>query len=193
MGRRRLPAPVAAPAPVERCLSLIEPCATLLTRGFAPVLLRPFGVSYKGMLWIHAARRWDEEIRGNCNTYGSILKKELGFSKHCPLPLGCIVGRAVLAACDPDPVGYSDLDEETIELFSYRIYHEKGSYGFRYAWKFEDIQFLEYKDRIILIETYPGLFPVDPLPTDALQAARPPWTIPPVSTTTISTNKVSDV
>jgi hypothetical protein len=142
MARRRLPAPVAAPAPVERCLSLIEPCATLLTRGFAPVLLRPFGVSYRGSLWIHAARRWDEEIRGNCNTYGSILKKELGFSKHRPLPLGCIVGRAVLAACDPDPVGYSDLDEETIELFSYRIFHEKRSYGFRYAWKFEDIQFL---------------------------------------------------
>jgi hypothetical protein len=191
--KRRLPPPVAALPPVERCLSLIEPCATLLTRGFAPVLVRPFGVSYMGPIWIHSARRWDEEIKDHCNSYASILHKELGFSKRRPLPLGCIVGRAVLAACDPDPAGYSDLDEETINVYSYRIYHERGAYGFRYSWEFTHIEFLEYKDRIILENTWPGLFRVDPIPTTALHVARPPWTIPPVSTGPTQMDEVNNV
>jgi hypothetical protein len=191
--KRRLPPPVTMPPPVERCLSLIEPCATLLTRGFAPVLVRPYGVTYRGSLWIHAASRWDEEIKNNCNIHLSILYKELGFSKRRPLPLGCIVGRAVLAACDPVTVGYYDTDEEITNVLSYEIYHERGSYGFRYAWKFESIQFLDYKNRIVMTRTWPGLFRVDPIPADALQPARPPWTIPPVSTGTTAMNEVSDV
>jgi hypothetical protein len=190
--KRRLPPPATMPPPVERCLSLIEPCATLLTRGFAPVLVRPYGVSYKGPLWIHSASRWDEEIKSNCNIHAYIFYKELGFSKCRPLPLGCVVGRAVLSACDTVTIGYSDTDEEVTDILSYKIYHERGSYGFRYAWKFEDIQFLEYKDRIVMTKTWPGLFRVDPIPTDALQPARPPWTIPPLSTTTIAVDEVSD-
>jgi hypothetical protein len=191
--KRRLPPPAPIPPPVERCLSLIEPSATLLTRGFAPVLLRPYGVSYKGTLWIHSASRWDEEIKGRCNYHKYELYHELGFTRHRPLPLGCVIGRAVLAACDAVTIGYSDTDEELIDILSYKIYHERGSYGFRYAWNFEDIQFLEYKDRIVMMKTWPGLFRVDPIPTVALQSARPPWTIPPVSTGTTAMNEVSDV
>lgn len=177
--KKRPPTPEALP-PVVRALGLIQPGATMLTRGYSPDLIMAYGVSYRGPLYIYAALCWNEMIRGLCNKYKYITHKELGYSKKKPLPVGCVVGRADLVSCDPIPEGYSDLDEDITDILAYKIFHEKSAYGFRYVWKFENICYFEYKDRVRIEETSPALFRIEPVDDSALKPAAPPWTIPAV-------------
>lgn len=181
MPKRKAPEP--APRPAARALGLIQPGATLLTRGYLPAPVLPYGVSYRGPLWIYAGliRKGDEGIRDISNKYKDILYKDLGYSKRRPLPAGAIIGRADLVACDCDTPGYSDLDEEIINLYSYKLFYEKHEHGFMYTWRFENIQYLEDKDKIEIEESYPGLFRVADPAAPALLPAAAPWTLAPVN------------
>lgn len=193
MGRKKA---TWTPAPVleARALGLIQPAATLLTRGYAPELLRPYGVSYRGPLWIYAALKWNDEIAGVSLKYKDILYNTLGYNSkktklrptENPLPVGAIIGRAELAACDPTDVGYSDTDEECIDVIDgeqktvYIAFFEKSYYTYRYKWRFENIEYFEDRHRVRVEESYPGLFRVESVPTANLIPARSPYVLAPV-------------
>lgn len=112
-----------------KCLSLWQPWASLLVHGAKKVETRGWALGHRGPLLIHAAKKWDAEIRAICQQepFRSVLEMEsFGAAVDCGLPLGMIVGRVNVVACDPTgrvlaapddfPVPVPTFDESAISI-----------------------------------------------------------------------------
>lgn len=81
-----------------KCLSLWQPWASLLAHGEKKVETRGWRLRHYGPLLIHAATRWNRDLKGLCETepFRTALKR-IGDD----LPFGAIVGRVNVIGCFP--------------------------------------------------------------------------------------------
>lgn len=98
-----------------RILSLWQPWATLWVTGEKLIETRSWGTDYRGIVVVHAAKRFDDEQRHLCFTepFASALAR-VGFGHPGSLPLGAILGWVDLAGCarmvnDAMPTGPGDI------------------------------------------------------------------------------------
>jgi activating signal cointegrator 1 len=83
-----------------KCISLIQPWATLLLSGAKRYETRSWKTHYRGPLAIHASGRFPIAARGLCNKepFKSALLAA-GFRCGTELPIGKLLGTVVLADC----------------------------------------------------------------------------------------------
>lgn len=104
-----------------RCLSLHQPWASLLVHGKKRVETRSWPTRHRGVLLIHAAKKWSRDLNDTCNR--EPFWSALGGDFHGPgresldddadwsvvLPFGAIVGAVnVVACCPTERVRFSD-------------------------------------------------------------------------------------
>jgi activating signal cointegrator 1 len=93
-----------------KALTLWQPFATLVAAGVKEVETRSWGTSYRGILAIHAARKWGEDVLEDYDLARESLRKCWGLQFRLPeciaagnLPpedtLGCIVAVCHLIDC----------------------------------------------------------------------------------------------
>lgn len=125
------------PAPplteVWRCLSLIQPWATLMAIGAKGVETRSWGTPYRGWLAIQASKGFPKECMELCfdSPFCDVLSAA-GIGTPRDLPLGQVlcVGRVV----DVVSTNVWTPDKESNE-------YAFGNYGpDRFGWKFEDVR-----------------------------------------------------
>jgi hypothetical protein len=99
------PASTTAPHPPTRVLSIREPWATLIVRGFRPLDHRSRSTAFRGRLAIHAAQaidgepfeEWDDRDGPGYRAMTGIGRREL----ESLIRPGCIVGSIELWGCIP--------------------------------------------------------------------------------------------
>jgi hypothetical protein len=114
-----------------KCLSLMQPWATLIAIGSKQIETRSWKTNYRGELYIHASMRTDKKIL-----------KEKPFSQvleNIDLPNGYIIAKCQLVDCV----------EMTDELIK-QVKEQGNEYAFgdyavgRYAWILDNVELLEY-------------------------------------------------
>lgn len=80
-----------------KCISLWQPWATLLVRGFKKNETRSWPLNHRGRTLIHAAKRWTREQARLCASWP--FNEYLDIRET--LPLGCLVGVVDFARVDP--------------------------------------------------------------------------------------------
>lgn len=123
-----------------KTLTIWQPWASLIARGGKRWETRSLGTSYRGLLAIHAAKRWRSEQRNLCTQ--SPFMDGLGLNRtealriavgKEDLPLGVIVAVGKLVDCRPT---------ESLEVLD-----EEAAFGDfrpgRNAWLIEDVQRLD--------------------------------------------------
>lgn len=99
-----------AEAGVMRGLTLYQPRATLIACSFKRVETRSWGTSWRGPLAVHAARKWDDDVREDVRRAEADCKRCWGTQFYRPecreagnIPwgrtLGCIVAVVNLVDC----------------------------------------------------------------------------------------------
>jgi activating signal cointegrator 1 len=85
-----------------KCLSLLQPWATLVMIGAKTLETRRWTTTYRGRLGIHASQRYDSQQRGLLvqEPYRSVLLAA-GYRPWKPLPLGAILGTVELVDIIP--------------------------------------------------------------------------------------------
>lgn len=88
-----------------KILSLWQPWASLWVGGEKRIETRSWGTSYRGLIAVHASKRWDEDMGANCryDPFRSALER-LGFTDapmghRSSLPFGAILGYVRLVDC----------------------------------------------------------------------------------------------
>ena len=98
--------------PPVKGLTLWQPWATLVASGMKEVETRSWGTGYRGLLAIHAARKWDDEVMGQVEAARESVRRCWGVWFRRPehveagnVPweetLGRIVAVCTLADCRP--------------------------------------------------------------------------------------------
>jgi len=122
-----------------RCLSLWQPWASLIAVGQKKIETRHWSTSYRGPLAIHAALKWNGELREICQRepFWTVIR-EAGYGVK-PLPLGAIIATCRLTDCMRTDVAIEH------SIFDRCPPHERWfgdfSYG-RWAWILEDVRAL---------------------------------------------------
>lgn len=112
-----------------KCLSVIQPWATLIVLGAKRFETRPWRTSHRGRLAIHACRNFPEESRVKClwEPFRSVLR-QAGFCHPADLPRGAVIGTVDLFGCAKAEDILRDLTESPEADF--------GDYGSgRWAWR----------------------------------------------------------
>jgi hypothetical protein len=124
---------------IPRAVSLVQPAATLIAAGVLRTLYLPWGVDYRGRIYLHASVRWDPINRKVCNTNPYLYAlRELGYGKARPVPLGVIVGHADLVDCVY--IGETELegdDETDVVSYVFRDATRANPPGL-FAWTFAE-------------------------------------------------------
>lgn len=87
-----------------KCLSLWQPWASLIAVGAKTIETRSWATSYRGPIAIHAAKKWNRELRMlslrmPCIAY--LATEPTGtHAGEFELPLGCVVALAELWKCE---------------------------------------------------------------------------------------------
>jgi hypothetical protein len=80
-----------------KCLSLHQPWATLLVRGFIEYDIRSWRTAHRGPLAIHASLKLSESALGLCRRPAiSALLEQMGYALAFDLPRGGVVGAVQL-------------------------------------------------------------------------------------------------
>lgn len=110
-----------------KCLSVVQPWASLIVRGAKRFETRSWCTSHRGLLAIHAARTFPEPARALCGEepFRSILA-DMGVKSWFDLPSAAVLGTVRLVDCVParEEMRFSALD---LALGDFR----RG----RWAWK----------------------------------------------------------
>ena len=124
-----------------KALSCWQPHASLVAVGAKKNETRSWATKYRGQLAIHAARKWNAELRSLCQTepFCSALLTHAGITPRLwrgftgsPLPLGCILAICELVDCVPVEQIRDGLSEQELAFGDY-------SDG-RWAWVLRDVQ-----------------------------------------------------
>src|SRR5262245_57921137 len=85
-----------------KCLSLIQPWATLVILGVKRNDTRSWRTRYRGRVFIHASRQFPERFRALCSVepYRSVLRQG-AFYHSADLPTGALIGTVELVDCLP--------------------------------------------------------------------------------------------
>lgn len=121
------------------CISVAQPFATALVLGKKTIELRSWGTRYRGIMALHAGKRWYGE-RENGKRDAVEMALHTARRLHLPLPLatyplGTIVGIVRLVRCTTfTPEGYEQLRSQHCSTASWT----PNEYG----WQFADVQAL---------------------------------------------------
>lgn len=113
-----------------KCLSLIQPWATLVVLGAKRFETRCWQTRYRGPLAIHASRTFPETARALCLTapFRSVLRRA-GYRQSADLPRGAVIGTVELVDCLPAPEVLHSLAADALD----RAF---GDYGAgNWAWR----------------------------------------------------------
>ena len=80
-----------------KCISLWQPWATLMANGSKKNETRSWSTSYRGRIAIHAAKKWNKELRDLCWT--EPFKTALWFDLGKPLPRGALLCTVTIVDC----------------------------------------------------------------------------------------------
>ena len=108
----RLPTEIAM-----KCLSFIQPWATLVILGAKRWETRSWHTHYRGPLAIHASRNFPEAARDLCyrEPYRSLLVPA-GYKSSADLPLGRVLGTVDLLDCLPARVAAAKWPVNSLEI-----------------------------------------------------------------------------
>ncbi len=111
-----------------KCLSLMQPWATLLAHGLKTYETRSWSTRHRGPLLIHASRRFPEAARDLCTQSPYIdALRAAGYTSPLDLPRGAIIGVVTIAEVLPIPLPPGRLTD---------IERAFGDYSpNRYAWR----------------------------------------------------------
>jgi len=115
-----------------KCISLWQPWATLVAIGAKQYETRHWSTGYRGLIAIHAAKKWDRELYAMClgAPFGRCLAGG-GYADPKELPFGAIVAVARLTRI------------YRTENIIYQISDQERAFGDyspgRYAWQLEKI------------------------------------------------------
>jgi hypothetical protein len=95
-----------------KCISVIQPWATLLVRGVKRIETRRWRTHHRGRLAIHAAQNFPEDARARslAEPFCSHLR-QAGFRHWSELPRGAIIGTVDLLDCVPAEQARRELTE----------------------------------------------------------------------------------
>jgi len=88
-----------------KCISLWQPWATLMVIGAKRNETRSWPTSHRGVIAIHAAKKWTHELADMCLTepFLDVLKDEFSsrsaYRSGGAIPLGVIVGTVEIVGC----------------------------------------------------------------------------------------------
>ena len=114
-----------------KVLSIQQPWASLVVHGFKRYETRSWPTEHRGLLAIHASRRFGRVHRELCSEpaiHACLLAA--GIHWHSDLPRGCLVGSVTVAGCLPASEVWDGLDARQRRLGLWRP-------GW-YAWLLED-------------------------------------------------------
>lgn len=114
--------------PEYKALTLYQPWADLVAYGLKKFETRGWKTSHRGLLFIHAAKKWSDEE----SQYAARFRREypaVAAALTDTVPLGCIVAVVKLVDCIPVEVLRDSLTAQERAFGNY----EDG----RYAWKLE--------------------------------------------------------
>lgn len=144
-----------------RCLSLWQPWASLVAWGEKQIETRSWGTNYRGLVAIHAAKRWTLEEKNCCfdEPFRSVLTKRTVIRQEQylhdnRLPFGAVIAVATLSDCikmnqicekRPRP-GYEVLYGSGSFLSVLNLTDKEYAFGNyapgRFAWMLSDIRAL---------------------------------------------------
>ncbi|MBY0522212.1 MAG: ASCH domain-containing protein [Gemmataceae bacterium] len=118
-----------------KCISLIQPWATLVVLGAKRYETRSWPTFHRGRLAIHASRRMPESARALCERepFRSILRQS-GYRGSADVPRGMILGSVELLDCLPAHIVRDELSLDSPEL------HFGDFRRGRWAWRLQDAQ-----------------------------------------------------
>lgn len=142
-----------------RAISLWQPWATLMAIGAKKIETRSWPTTYRGLVAIHAAKKWNRELR-------TAAFETAPFNEYAAeLPRGCLVAVGNLSKC-------LSTDEHP-HLIPARDSHEYafGDYGpGRYMWVFDHVWQLPCA---IYVRGQQGFWTLDAGETDTVEALMP--------------------
>jgi hypothetical protein len=117
-----------------KCISLMQPWATLVVCGLKQYETRRWSTAHRGLLAIHASKRFDYEVQVLCEQepFKSLLAKA-GYADRNLLPRGALLGTVELVDCMPTNLLHPPDEERSLGDF------RPG----RFAWKLVNLQRLE--------------------------------------------------
>lgn len=128
-----------------KIISLWQPWATLIAYGFKSIETRGWESSYRGVIAIHAAKKWNESLKAICLTepFRTCLSAA-GYNNADDLPRGFVVAKAELKYIfyifQPTN-GQIDLTDCDIKRWGATHEREFGDYSpGRFGWVLADIE-----------------------------------------------------
>lgn len=82
-----------------KALSLWQPWASLMAVGAKQIETRSWSTSYRGLIAIHAAKKWDSELKAYADKPRFRFALEEGDCDPAELPRGCFVAVGKLHRC----------------------------------------------------------------------------------------------
>src|SRR6516165_7564814 len=117
-----------------KCISLMQPWATLVVCGLKQYETRRWSTAHRGLLAIHASKKFNFDVQVLCEQepFKSLLAMA-GYPDRNLLPRGALLGTVELVDCTPTNLLNPSTEERALGDF------RPG----RYAWKLADPQQLE--------------------------------------------------
>lgn len=120
-------------------LTIHQPYATLIAAGVKHIETRSWATDYRGLVLIHAGKRWDEEVSGECATAQAFVEEDVGIpgSLEVLWPVLCDWKRTLGAG-----LAIANLvDCRAMEEAPNAIEESWGGFGpGRFGWVFEEIR-----------------------------------------------------
>ena len=107
-----------------KCISLMQPWATLIAKGSKKIETRSWKTNYRGELYIHASQRTDKKVLSK-PSFSKALKDET-------IPNGVIIAKCKLVDC----IKMDEAFVEKVKKQEYEYYFGEYKVG-RYAWILE--------------------------------------------------------
>lgn len=117
-----------------KALTMWEPWASLVAFGEKQYETRSWSTSHRGLLAIHAAKKFDSEIIGYCREFKHLLNRH-GIVSSGDLNLGCVLAIVRVVDCVPSDKLRPLISEQERSLGGY----DNGRYG----WELKMVKRLE--------------------------------------------------
>jgi hypothetical protein len=117
-----------------KAISLWQPFSSLISAGVKPHETRSWATSWRGELAIHAAKKWDRELRLHLDRCNAVLRQAGRPELPETLPLGAVVALATLRACGPTTFMGEPTARDALDL-AFGDWSEG-----RFAWELADIR-----------------------------------------------------
>jgi activating signal cointegrator 1 len=119
-----------------KALSLWQPWASLMAVGAKKIETRSWSTDYRGLIAIHAAKKWDEDLKDQClaRPFYDRLFGDGHFKNSTKLPRGCFVAVGKLSHCLSTTDYLNFIPSVNTDEFWFGDY----SPG-RYMWVFDEI------------------------------------------------------